>query len=191
MHDQKYAAFEQQILSGLLSPDSPTFEHAHEALGRLLGFDAGKEESKGSPDPWWLADDKLCFVFEDHSDAQPTSKLSVAKARQVALHPNWIRNKLELASDAVILPVLLTPVSAAEDEAAIHLKDVAVWPIEQFRTWAVNAVQTVRQLRVTYPGAGDMFWRTAAMEAYEQAGIDPVSLLRRLKTQDGRAEFPG
>jgi hypothetical protein len=124
----------------------------------LLAFDEGKEDSKGSPDPWWLVDDKLCFVFEDHSEALPTSKLSVIKARQVALHPNWIRNKLELSSDAVILSVPITPVSAAEDEAAIHLKDVAVWPIEQFRAWAVNAVQTVRQLRVTYPGAGDMFW---------------------------------
>ncbi len=191
MHDQKFAAFEHQVLGGLLSADPPIFERAHEALGRLLGFDEGKEESKGSPDPWWLVDDKSCFVFEDHSEALPTSKLSVLKARQVALHPNWIRNKLELSSDAVILSVLITPVSAAEDEAAIHLKDVAVWPIEQFRAWAVNAVQTIRQLRVTYPGAGDMFWRTAAMEAYEQAGIDPVSLLRRLQVQGGRAEFPG
>jgi hypothetical protein len=134
-------------------------------------------------------DESLCFVFEDHSDARPDSKLSVSKARQVALHPNWIRERLELLKDARILPILVTPVSAAEDEAAIHLKDVAVWPIEQLRVWAVNAVQMVRQLRVSYPGGGDMFWRQSAMEAYEQAGADPESLLRRLKPQAGRAQF--
>lgn len=189
MHDQKFAAFEKEILEGIASSDAATFEKAHEALGALLGFEAGKEESKGSPDPWWLVDKTLCFVFEDHSDAQPTSKLSVVKARQVALHPNWIREKLELAEGVRVLPILVTPVSAAEAEAAIHLKDVAVWPIEQFRAWAVNAVQTVRRLRVTYPGAGDMFWRRTAMEAYEQAGIDPANLLKRLQPQNGRADF--
>jgi hypothetical protein len=189
MHDQRFAAFEKEILEGLASSDPPIFEKAHEGLGTLLGFEAGNEESKGSPDPWWLVDKSLCLIFEDHSDAQPDSKLSVKKARQVALHPNWIRERLELAEDARVLPVLVTPVSAAEDEAAIHLKEVAVWPIEQFRVWAVNAVQMVRQLRVTYPGAGDMFWRQIAMEAYDQASVDPESLLRRLQPQSGRAEF--
>jgi Type III restriction enzyme, res subunit/Helicase C-terminal domain len=189
MHDQRYAAFEKDILEGLASSDPTTFERAHKELGSLLGFEAGKEESKGSPDPWWLVDESLCFVFEDHSDARPESKLSVSKARQVALHPNWIRERLQLLKDARILPILVTSVSAAEDEAAIHLKDVAVWPIEQLRVWAVNAVQMVRQLRVSYPGAGDMFWRQSAMEAYEQAGADPASLMRRLKPQSGRAQF--
>jgi hypothetical protein len=189
MHDQRFAAFEKGILQGLASSDPPTFEKAHEQLGTLLGFEAGNEESKGAPDPWWLVDKSLCLVFEDHSDAQPTSKLSVAKARQVALHPNWIRKRLELPEGARVLSVLVTPVSAAEDEAAIHLKEVAVWPIEQFRVWAVNAVQMVRQLRVGYPGAGDMFWRGTAMQGYEQAGADPASLLRRLQPQSGRARF--
>jgi hypothetical protein len=189
MHDQKFALKEKEILEGLQATESSVFEDAHEALGRLLGYDAGNEESQGAPDPWWLVDDKLCFVFEDHSEAVATSKLSISKARQVALHPNWIRNKLELSTDAVVLPVLVTAVSAAEEEAAIHLKDVAVWPIAQFRAWAVNAVQTIRQLRVTYPGAGDMLWRNEAMEAYERSGLDPRSLLQRLKAQNGRADF--
>jgi hypothetical protein len=94
-----------------------------------------------------------------------------------------------LLPGARVLPVLVTPVPAAEAEAAIHLNDVAVWRIEEFRAWAVNAVQVIRQLRVSYSGVGDMFWRRAAMEAYEQAGIDPASLLKRLRPQNGRADF--
>jgi hypothetical protein len=189
MHDQKFAAVEKEILEGLASSDAATFERAQVSLGKLLGFDAGKEESKGSPDPWWLVDETLCIVFEDHSDALPTSKLSVTKARQVALHPNWIREKLELGVDARVVPVLVTPVSSAEDEAAIHLKEVAVWTIDGFRAWAVNAVHTVRELRMTYPGPGDMFWRRDAMAAYQRAGIDPASLLERLQPLNGRADF--
>jgi hypothetical protein len=185
MHDQKFAQLEKQIFEGLQQSKANVFEAAHTQLGRLLGFEAGNEESEGSPDPWWLVNDKLCFIFEDHSEALSTSKLSITKARQVSSHTNWIRAKLELATETLIRPVLITPVKECEDGAAVHLQGVAVWPIEEFRAWAVNAVQTVRQLRVTYPGAGDMIWRASAMEAYEQAGIDPASLLRRLEPLDG------
>lgn len=100
LHGQKYSAFEKKILDGLASTHASTFEEAHKNLGILLGFDAGKEESTGAPDPWWLVDESLCFVFEDHSDADPASKVSVTKARQVSTHPAWIRKRFGLGGEA-------------------------------------------------------------------------------------------
>lgn len=52
-----------------------------------------------------------------------------------------------------------------------------------------NVVQMFRQLRVTFPGEGDMFWRDTAMEAFAQAAADPSSLIQRLRPLNGRVEF--
>jgi hypothetical protein len=187
LHDQKYTAFEKEILQGIMQNDAPPFEAAHEKLGTLLGFESGNVETSGAPDPWWLVHPKLCFVFEDYTGAQPTSTLSVAKARQVALHPNWIRDHLGLDADATVIPVLVSTIQTADDAAAVHLQEVTYWPLEQFRAWAINAVQTVRQLRVTYPGAGDLYWRDEALAAYAANGIDPASLIQRLQPLKGSA----
>ena len=60
-----------------------TFEQAHKRLGELIGFDARKVEQDASPDPWWMIDG-VCFVFEDHANALPSSVLDATKARQAA-----------------------------------------------------------------------------------------------------------
>ncbi len=85
-------------------------------LGEMLGFRAGKHESDASPDPWWIAGN-FCLVFEDHSDAQPTSALGATKARQVAGHPNWVRENKELVhlpDNCEILPILVARVIRIE-----------------------------------------------------------------------------
>lgn len=82
---------EHQILEGLEDPN--LFEESHREIGELLGFDTGKIENEGSPDPWWKLND-YCLVFEDHANAKITSSLSVTKARQVSSHPNWMRENI-------------------------------------------------------------------------------------------------
>lgn len=79
VHDRAFAKHEKVILDGLASKE--TFEQAHKLLGELLGFNAGKEEVDGSPDPWWIAGN-LCFVFEDHAGAEVGSSLHVNNAGQ-------------------------------------------------------------------------------------------------------------
>lgn len=80
-HDRNFVERERQIIEGF--EDGETFEEAHKLLGEHLGFDAGKIETTGSPDPWWQCGEQ-CIVFEDHANAQDTSSLSITKARQVA-----------------------------------------------------------------------------------------------------------
>ena len=93
-HELKYEQREKEILTGIISGDSGEFENAQKLLGEMLGFQVGKEESDASPDPWWIADD-YCIVFEYHSEAKPTTKLSATKARQAAGHGNWMRTNQE------------------------------------------------------------------------------------------------
>jgi hypothetical protein len=180
MHNQKYASIEKSIIEGISQNKYKAFENSQRELGELLGFEAHNKESDAAPDPWWIVDGSLCFVFEDYTEAT-VSNVGAVKARQVASHPNWIRSNVTLNNDAVIVPVLLSTVTGALPDAAIHLDEVAFWNLDEFREWAINALNTVRNLRATYPGAGDMIWQSDAMAAYEAAGIDPDSLRKRLQ----------
>lgn len=188
MHDQKFAALERSILEGIGQTEAKAFERAQRDLGDLLGFEAGNEETDAAPDPWWVVDEALCFVFEDYTEAT-TPLLGAVKARQVASHPNWIRSHVPLNADARIIPVLVAPVAGAASDAAIHLQDVAFWHTSSFQAWAAEALHIVRQLRTTYPGAGDMLWQAEAMAAFASAGMDPNSLVQRLQPLRGAERF--
>lgn len=177
------------IRTGIESNEATTFEAAHVRLGRILGFDAGNMETPGAPDPWWIVDDDLCFVFEDHSDADPNSALSITKARQAASHAAWARANLSLSDDAHIVTVLITPVKRIDPAAKSVLSDVSLWSLEDFREWARKALEIVREIRTSFPGSGDCVWRAQAAERYRSAGLSPADLLQYLKNHPA-SELP-
>jgi hypothetical protein len=181
-HHARYAKHEKAILDGLASSDATKFEPAQRDLGEMLGFRAGKHESDASPDPWWIAG-AFCIVFEDHSDASPGSALGAGKARQADGHPKWMRANqplTQLPDGVAILPVLVTPVSRAESGAFPHLTNVALWPLDDFRKWAVNALGVIRELRRTLGDDCDLAWRAQAQAVFEQNGFDAPTLFHAL-----------
>lgn len=179
-HDRKYEKKERDILSGI--EDAARFENAQLQLGEMLGFSVGKVEADASPDPWWIIGD-ICFVFEDHAGAGEKAVIDATKARQAASHPAWIKANVAEANGASILPVLVTAASTAKTGAIPHLKDVALWPLAEYRDWARTALQTVREVRGTFSVGGDIVWRIQAAERFEAAGIDASSIFQRLKRQ--------
>ena len=180
MHSRKYDCREKEILEGIVSSEKVPFENAHRLLGEMLGFVAGKEETDGSPDPWWIAG-KLCLVFEDHAGAAPNSVLDVTKARQASSHPNWMKANVPAAADASCLAVIVSPVSTVKEGAIPHLDNVAFWPLNEFQEWAKQALTLLREIRRTFSEQGDLFWRTQAAEAFENNGLDAESLFNKLK----------
>jgi hypothetical protein len=181
-HEGKYAKMEKSIIDGLKSSNATEFEIAHCELGKMLGFEAARHEADASPDPWWIAA-RFCLVFEDHSAALPTSALGADKARQAAGHPAWmLANKpiTHVADDMMFQSVLVTPVQRAEMGAFPHLAAVGLWPLEQFRKWAHEALAVVRHLRRTLGDDGDLAWRAEAQAMFEQKGYDAASLFRAL-----------
>lgn len=189
VHDKKFADEERFIIENIQMAEARPFEAAHERVGRLLGYQAGNQESTGAPDPWWIADDSLCFIFEDHSNASSSSLLDVTKARQVSSHPNWVRANIQLDHDADVVPVLISPVAKADSDALPHLKNVSFWPIDEFRDWVLNSLRVVRDLRREFPGAGDLAWRAQAMELYRQHQIDPEGLRAFLVARCAQSEL--
>ena len=182
LHDRRFAQREKMILDGLRSGDNGPFEEAHKLLGELLGFGADNAETEGAPDPWWIVD-TICLVFEDHAGAQPTSTLDVKKARQVSSHPAWIKENVKGSAGAEILPVLVTPVKKVREGAAPHLKGVALWPLEEFRSWAKGAIGVVRELRNSFGEVGNLTWRAEAIAKFEQNGMDAPGLYEKLRGQ--------
>jgi hypothetical protein len=176
IHDRKYDAEERAILSALLQTDDGLlFESGHERLGKMLGFTAGNSTDEAAPDPWWIADD-IVFVFEDHAEANSGTVFPAKKARQAASHPDWLRENLALAESIEIIPIVITPSTKAAKGAVPTLRKVRYWSRDQFCAWAQEALRTLRDLRRTFPGVGNLAWRTTAVARLKAANIAPRQL---------------
>ncbi|AGI69899.1 putative helicase [Octadecabacter antarcticus 307] len=147
-----------------------TFEAGQVALGTLLGFSAGNDESDAAPDPWWLGD-KIGVVFEAHADGNETTVFGATKARQAAGHPKWIRKNVAGANELEVSPILATPCKTAKSGAEPHLEDVGYWELSSFRAWALHAVNVLRELKGTFPGEGDLIWRDEAVQKLISDGL--------------------
>lgn len=176
IHDRKFDAEERAILDALLqTEDGTAFEVGHERLGRMLGFTAGNSDDDAAPDPWWISDDTV-FVFEDHAEGKPGTVFPARKARQAASHPDWLRVNLTLAESIEIIPVLITPCTTASKGAVPTLRKLRYWSRDNFCTWAKEALRTLRDIRRTFPGIGNLAWRTSAVARLKEANIAPQQL---------------
>lgn len=77
----------------------------------------------------------------------------------------------------------MSPVSKAGDGAFPHLRSVAFWDLEDFRNWAQEALATLRRLKSSLPGAGDMIWRAEAERVLDEEGLSMARLRERLEGQ--------
>lgn len=177
----KFTKLDIKIRAGLKQDKAKAFEDAHETLGDLLGFISQNSTEKGAPDPRWSAGEHLCFVFEDHIKETAGTELALEKARQAAGHPKWVRaNHSGLSGDAQILPVLITNADTASADCQVHLDGVAVWSLEDFRSWATDVLTAIRKLRSGLSSPGDLAWRAEAMSTLSALGATPSSLLEKL-----------
>ncbi|MHB1272806.1 MAG: DEAD/DEAH box helicase [Rhodanobacter sp.] len=177
-HERKFASLEKEILEGLGHPT--TFEHAQVQLGNLLGFIAGKQESEGSPDPWWISGSN-CVVFEDYVNTTSEGSLDVTKARQAASHPNWMTMHIEQAAGCTFFPTLVSPATSIRVAAVPHAKTLHYWALDDFRAWAMTAVATVRELRATFFEEGDLVWQANAATTLKDKEMDLASVAQRLR----------
>jgi hypothetical protein len=175
-HDRDFAKLEQSILQGLRHHE--TFERAQKDLGSLLGFNAGKVECEGSPDPWWISGGR-CIVFEDYVNTVD-GMLSVTKARQAKSHPDWMREHVPESAECEFQTVLVTPATKISAAAKVHAAGLLYWGLEDFRDFAAHALQVIRQLRTTFFEQGDLVWQAEAAEQLKQQGLDFASICKRL-----------
>lgn len=176
-HDRAYAKLEREIIEGLAKPE--TFEATQVNLGKLLGFISGKEESEGSPDPWWICGAQ-CIVFEDYVNTDEDGALDVTKARQASSHPDWIRMHVPAATPCTIIPTLVTPARFIRAAAVPHAQTLSLWQLPDFLVFAQTALETVRTLRATFFELGDLVWQMQAAEMLKDRGVDFAGIVAQL-----------
>jgi hypothetical protein len=183
VHNRAFSAREKTIREGLATGSN--FEDAQVLLGKHLGFEAGKKEEDASPDPWWRIGN-IALVFEDHANAGAKAVIDATKARQAASHPDWLREHVPDTAGATIQAVLVTPVEKAKKGAMPHLSRVAYWGLNDFRNWAVTALDAVRELRRNFVEPGDLAWRAAAAQKLEEIRADAPSLSKWLSARPAK-----
>jgi hypothetical protein len=91
------------------------------------GDSAGKIESNGSPDPWWISDSQ-CIVFEGYV-VTTGGTLAVNKARQATSHPDWMRLDFQESRGCDFLTVLVTPARKIRQAAVVHADGLLYWEV--------------------------------------------------------------
>lgn len=172
-----------EIFEGLNSSESIKFELGHERLGTLLGYESGNCETTAAPDPWWIANSDLCFIFEDHNPENADNCIGANKVRQVESHPKWVIENLEVYESAQIISILISPRDKIDRNAIPYAGDVRYWNKSEFIKWANNSIGIVRELRRNFPGRGDLVWRAEACNAYKSNNMSPIELLNNVLQQ--------
>lgn len=175
--DRAFEKKAKSILEGL--NDAKKFEEAHRMLGELLGFIVGNVEEDASPDPWWLGESQG-FVFEDHANASQKTVVGANKARQAASHPNWIRENVLEAATVSITPVLVTPCMQVKEGAKPHLRQVRLWNLDEFRSWAKGVIGVIRSLKSSLPPESDLEWRSRAASTLEVNNLTATAIVNSL-----------
>jgi len=67
-----------------------------------------------------------------------------------------------------------------------HLGKVAHWDLADFRTWAQQALVTVRELRRSFQEPGDLAWRAHAAQALSDSRADAPGLFAWLAARPAR-----
>lgn len=178
VHDRGFGRREKEVLDGISSPD--IFEQAQKLLGETLGYDAGKIETEGSPDPWWIAGD-ICIVFEDYVGGKETTAIDVTKARQAMSHPEWMKANVDSCGGAKIISVIVSHRSRMKAASRPYLESVAFWALSDFQKWARNAFACLRHLRKEFTEPGDLTWRAFAAKELKEKGLDPRSTFKMLE----------
>jgi hypothetical protein len=176
-HDRAFAKLEKDIIDGLQKHE--TFEVAQVKLGNLLGFIAGKIESEGSPDPWWISGSS-CIVFEDYVNTTSEGELSVMKARQATSHPDWMKTNVPQSVGCTFIPTLLSPINSIRSAAVTHAQGLRYWQLDAFLAWARRALDTVRELRTTFYEQGDLVWQAEAGTLLKERELNITSLVTYL-----------
>jgi hypothetical protein len=181
VHDSRFERRIKEILDGLHQTSSRSFERAQVLIGQLLGYEAGNSEDDSAPDPWWVLTDTKGIVFEDYTDCKIDAVISTEKIRQAVSHPAWLAERVEFKT-VEFDPVLLTPSQVLGAGARPVAAKCYYWEMNDFVTWANNAITVIRNVRRSFQNPGDLAWRAEAKEAYVKGGLTPTAILERARS---------
>ncbi len=166
----------QSIRDGLSNSKSEPFEKAQVDLGRMLGFDSGKTEGAGSPDPWWILG-RQGIVFEDYTATGDNPIVSKEKTLQAKAHPDTLASQ----HPGVTFSVVLCSTSKSLHYAAEpHADGIFYIHVEYFQKFAEDCMTTIRVLWDAFVESGNIEWREFAARKITEANLGAENILARM-----------
>ena len=74
---------------------------------------------------------------------------------------------------------MITTQATIHYEGPTYAKEVGYWHIDDFRHWAIESVNVLRELRSSFTGIGQSEWRDMAREKLKNNHLDPRSIIDR------------
>ncbi|WP_287220242.1 DEAD/DEAH box helicase [Prosthecochloris sp.] len=169
----------QIIRDGLSSSVSKPFEEAQVKLGQLLGFESGKSERSGDPDPWWIFG-RQGVVFEDYTATGESPVVSKEKTLQAKAHPDTLAEGHPGVSFSVVFCSTSDKLHAA---AVPHTGNVFYISVEDFKKFSEECMITMRALWNAFQSPGDIQWREFAAQKMAQEKLGSDDILKRLTSK--------
>jgi hypothetical protein len=173
----RMAELEEQISAG----ESTSFEAGLTTLGRLLGYQAIHPATKGAPDSVWILDGRLIFVFEAKSHEKLGDGVSLRTVRQALTHTQWVRDNCNIAVDAEIIPLLVTPRTRIDLEAQRNANGLFYWHSDDARQLLVIAISVLRRIRAEMNGIDNVAATEQIHAELAAEDLLPAALLSKLK----------
>ncbi|NTU50166.1 MAG: DEAD/DEAH box helicase family protein [Desulfobulbaceae bacterium] len=167
------------IRDGLSSSVSKPFEEAQVKLGQLLGFESGKTERSGDPDPWWILG-RQGVVFEDYTATGESPVVSKEKTLQAKAHPDTLAEEHPGVSFSVVFCSKSDKLHAA---AVPHTGNVFYISVEDFKKFSEECMITMRVLWNAFQSPGDIQWREFAAQKMTQEKLGSDDILARLTSK--------
>lgn len=183
LYGPRFERFIAQLLEQVAATDSTSFELGLQKVGELLGFDARRPNDEGGPDGVWMLSDKVAIAFEAKSDETADGAISLSTVRQANSHPVWVKDHCQVASDADIFTVVITPRTTI-DERAQRIVDTVFYIHADSVTDSADAlVAALRRIRAqaTEQNTDNLELVELVRHEFAASELLSVDILKRLR----------
>jgi hypothetical protein len=161
--------------------DSKDLESLNLHIGLLLGYNAKNPESTGSPDPYWISNNKLVIVFEDKLYQSTDDYIPLNDIRQAVSHEEWISANVTSDDQSYkIVTVLISNRDKIEKVSHDLCKDLLFWSYEDFVNFSRKVISLARQYRVFYSGENDSNWKDYFLDEFHKNQMGPNQIIKSL-----------
>ncbi len=175
---RKYDKFLKSITDFI---DNRDLENLNLFIGKILGYDAYNVESEGSPNPYWISNDRFVIVFEDKMYETDNDPIPLNDIRQALSHKKWIQTNVDVINaDAEIFTVLISNRSSISSPARNISDDILYWNYNDFITYSNKVISIAREYPKYYSGENDSNWKEFFIDEFHKKELSPRQLIKSL-----------
>ena len=175
---KKYSIYLKSIEDFILSKD---LENLNLHIGKLLGFNSQNPNSKSCPDPYWISNDNLVYVFEDKKYDDSEGAIKVEHIRQATTHKDWIKSNLKyIAKDAEIVTILISNRNKIDESDKPFTSGLKYWSFSDFVEFSKEVISISRSYSTYYGGENDLRWKEFFIDEFPKKGLEPEMVNSKL-----------